>query len=124
MGAFKLRVALLRNQSRRGDLESFAGSSPRERIRRSCFRPSKKMAGIADFRASRTAPIQRQIAVATDPVEKDAIAVIARRFYEGQGQARRAHRSSTRCTAKIPAILGVVRAAVEYYPETRTRSAR
>jgi len=119
MGAFKLRVALLRNQSRRGDLEKFLLDLAARTNSPELLSAIEENGRIGGFPRVEDSSIQRQIAVATDPVEKMQLRLSLARFYEGQGQAAQGAQVIDALYRENPAILGVVRAAVEYYSRNK-----
>jgi tetratricopeptide (TPR) repeat protein len=59
--------------------------------------------------------IERQIAIMTDPVEKMRLRLALARFEEGQGQAVQGAAVIDALYRENPAILGVVRATVDYH---------
>lgn len=115
MGAFRLRVALLRQQSRRDDLEQFlialAGRATSPELLAAIENDGRED-GLN--RAQETA-LARQVAITTDPVEKLRLRVSLARFYEGQQQTAQAAQVIEAVYRDNPVTLGVVRAAVDFY---------
>jgi len=115
MGAFRLRVALLRNQGRRDDLERFlialAG-----RVNSVELLGAIENDGRLDALArAQEAALEREVAITTDPVEKMRLRVSLARFYEGQQQTAKAAQVMDGLYRDNPAILGIVRATVDFY---------
>ena len=115
MGAYRMRVALLRNQGRRDDLEKFllavaARTSSVELL--DVIGNDGRVDGLA---RAEQASIEREIAIATDPVEKTRLRLSLARFYEGHEQATQAAQTIEAVYRDNPAILGVVRAEVDFH---------
>ena len=115
MGAFNLRVALLRNQNRRDDLEKFlldvaARTNVPELL--AAIDDAGRFDGYPEVQ--RTA-IERQIAISNDPVERMRLRLALARFHEGQGQQAQGAQVIDALYRDHPAILGVVRATIDYH---------
>ena len=114
-GAFDLRVALLRNQGRRDDLEKLL-LDVAARTSSPDLLTAIESDGRADgFPRAQQASIERQIAQTTDPVEKMRLRLALVRFFEGQGRIAEGAQAMDALYRENPAILGVVRAAVDYH---------
>jgi tetratricopeptide (TPR) repeat protein len=115
MGAFRLRVALLRNQGRRNDLEEFlialAGRATSPELLAAIENDGRE---DALARAQETA-LAREVAITTDPVEKLRLRLSLARFYEGRQQTAQAALLIEAVYRDNPASLGVVRATVDFY---------
>jgi cellulose synthase operon protein C len=115
MGAFRLRVALLRNQGRRDDLEqlliALAGRATSIELL-AAIENDGRVDALA--RAQQTA-LEREVAITTDPVEKMRLRLSLARFYEGQQQTAQASQVMDGLYRDNPAILGIVRAMVDFY---------
>jgi len=70
---------------------------------------------VDGFPKVQQASIEKQIATMTDPVEKMRLHLALARFEEGQGQAKQGAAVIDTLYRENPAILGVVRAAVDYH---------
>lgn len=115
IGMYRLRVALLRNQNRRADLEKTLIEIADRSNAPELLVLIENDARIDGFPKAQQAAIERQIAVATDPVEKMRLRLALARFYEGQGQTAQGGQVVDALYRENPAILGAVRAAVDYH---------
>ncbi len=115
MGAFQLRVALLRNQNRRDDLETFLLAVAGRANTPELLTAVETDARIDGFPKVQQASIERQIAQESDPVERMRIRLSLARFFEGQGQLAQAGQVVDALYRENPAILGVLRAAVDFH---------
>jgi len=114
-GVFQLRVALLRNQNRRDDLEAFLLNAAGRANSLETLTRIEEAARVDDLPKAQRLAIERQIAVMTDPVEKLRLRLALARFEEGQGQAAEGAAVVDAVYRENPAILGAVRAAVDYH---------
>jgi cellulose synthase operon protein C len=114
-GMFQLRVALLRNQNRREDLESFLLNVTSRTTSLEVLSRVENTARVDGFPKVEQASIEKQIVMMTDPVEKMRLRLALARFEEGQGQAKQGAAAIDALYRENPAILGVVRAAVDYH---------
>ncbi|MBZ5603051.1 MAG: hypothetical protein LAO79_12155, partial [Acidobacteriia bacterium] len=115
VGAYRLRTALLRNQNRRDDLEKTLLDVASRANTPELLSLIENDARVDGFPKVQQAAIERQIAVATDPVEKMRLRLGLARFFEGQGQTAQGAQVVDTLYRENPAILGVVRAAVDFY---------
>lgn len=114
-GVFQLRVALLKNQNRRDDLEAFLTNVAGRANALETLVRVEDAARLDDFPKAQRLALERQIAVMTDPVEKLRLRLALARFEEGQGQTARGATVVDSVYRENPAILGIVRAAVDYH---------
>jgi hypothetical protein len=114
-GMFQLRVALLRNQNRGDDLESFLLNTASRTTSLEVLAQIENTARVDGFPKAQQASIEKQIALMSDPVEKMRLRLALARFEEGQGQAAQGAAVVDALYRENPAILGVVRAAVDYH---------
>ncbi len=121
-GAFHLRVALLRNQGRRDDLEKLLREVAARATEPELLAAIENDARVDGFVKAQQEAIEREVAVATDPVERMRLRLGLARFFEGQGQAAEGAGTIDGLYRENPAILGVVRAAVNYH--WRNKNAR
>ena len=112
---FQLRVALLRNQNRRDDLESFLLNAASRTNSLEVLALIENTARVDGFPKAQQASIEKQIALMSDPVEKMRLRLALARFEEGQGRAAQGAAVVDALYRENPAILGVVRAAVDYH---------
>jgi Tfp pilus assembly protein PilF len=113
--AVSLRTAVLEAQNRRDDLVQFllgvAGrSNSLDAIER--VRGTAERLGLDEVLRL---CLERQIAVATDPVERMRFRLALMRFHEGKRNLERARETVEALYAQNPAILGVVRATADFY---------
>jgi tetratricopeptide (TPR) repeat protein len=113
--AVTLRIAILEAQNRRDDLMQFllgviARTSSLEMLE--TLRETAGKLGLEDV-AGRS--LERQVTVATDPVEKMRLRLALARFYEGRNEVPHARETIEALYARNPAILGVVRATTDFY---------
>ena len=113
MGAFRLRVALLENQNRREDLEKFLLDVAGRANLPELLMAIENTARVDGYPEVQRAAIERQAVVATDPVERMRLRLALARFLEGQGQ--QGAQVIDAVYRENPAILGVVRATVDYH---------
>jgi hypothetical protein len=114
-GMFQLRVALLRNQNRRDDMESFLLNTASRTTSLEVLAQVENTGRVDGLPKAEQASIEKQIALMTDPVERMRLRLALARFEEGQGQATQGALVVDALYRENPAILGVVRAAVEYH---------
>lgn len=114
-GMFQLRVALLRNQNRRDDLEAFLLNAAGRANSLETLARIEEAAHVDGLAKAQQLAIERQIAVMTDPVEKLRLRLALARFEEGQGRTAEGAAVVDAVYRENPAILGVVRAAVDYH---------
>jgi len=113
--AVSLRTALLEAQNRRDDLVQFllgvAG-------RTASFEVLEKVRETADRLGLDEVlgrSLEREIAVATDPVERMRLRLALMRYHEGKRDVQRARETVEALYTEHPAILGVVRATADFY---------
>ncbi len=114
-GMFRLRVALLRNQNRRDDLDGFLTGVASRSNSLETLTLIEETARQDGLPKAQQLAIERQVALMTDPVEKLRLRLALARFEEGQGQASQGAAVVDAVYKENPAILGVVRAAVDYH---------
>jgi Flp pilus assembly protein TadD len=119
MGTFDLRIALLRAQNRRDDLEAFLLNTASRTTSAEVLAQIETAARADGFPKAQQASIEKQIALMTDPVEKMRLRLALARFEEGHGQAKQGAAVVDALYREHPAILGVVRAAVDYHWRTK-----
>jgi hypothetical protein len=119
-GMFQLRVALLRNQNRRDDLEAFLQNVTSRTTSLEVLTRVENTARIDGFPKVQQASIEKQAALMTDPVEKLRLRLALARFEEGRGQITQGAAIVDTLYRENPAILGVVRAAVDYHWRNQT----
>ncbi len=117
----RLRVALLRNQGRREDLEKFMLAVAGRASSPELLTTIENDGRVEEFARVEETALQRQIAGTTDPVDKIRLRVSLMRFYEGHQQAPLAAREIDAVYRDNPAILGVVRTAVDYHWRTKNQ---
>jgi cellulose synthase operon protein C len=118
-GMFQLRVALLRNQNRREDLEAFLLNAASRTTSLEVLTQIESAARADGLPKAQQAAIEKQIVLMTDPVEKMRLRLALARFEEGQGQTAQGAAVMDALYRENPAILGVVRATVDYHWRTK-----
>lgn len=113
--ALSLRVALLEAQNRRDELGALLAAKVESA-------PSLELLesidGIADrdgFPAIRVRAFERRITLLSDPVERMRLRLALMRFHEGRGDLASAQKVMEALYSENPTILGVVRAAADFY---------
>jgi hypothetical protein len=114
-GMFKLRVALLTSQNRREDLEKFLQNVTARTNSLESLALVEETARVEGFSKSQQAALEKRVALMTDPVEKLRSRLALARFEEGQGETAQGAAVIDAVYRENPAILGVVRAAVDYH---------
>jgi cellulose synthase operon protein C len=114
-GMFQLRVALLRNQNRRDDMESFLLNTASRTTSLEVLALVENTARVDGLPKAQQASIEKQIALMTDLVEKMRLRLALARFEEGQGQATQGAAVVDALYRENPTILGIVRSTVDYH---------
>ncbi len=114
-GALRLRFALLKNQNRRDDLEKLLSGIASRADAPELLLQVENYARIEGMPNAQRAAIERQIALTSDPVDKMRLRLQLARFFEGQGQPAQGAAVVDALYRENPAILGVVRAAVDFH---------
>lgn len=115
VAAISLRTAILEAQNRREDLVQFLLGV---QARTTSFEVLEKVRETADRLGLDEVlgrSLEREIAVATDPVEGMRLRLALMRYEEGKRAIQRAREVVEALYAEHPAILGVVRATVDFY---------
>jgi hypothetical protein len=110
-----LRIALLKDQNRRDDLEQLlqqvAGRSDSSDV----LTDVGNEARVSGFPKIEQTALERRVGIATDPVDKMSLRLMLAHFHEGQGQAAQGAQVMDAVYRDNPAILGVVRGAVDFH---------
>jgi Tfp pilus assembly protein PilF len=115
LAAFSLRVDVLESLKRRETLGSFLTSLAGTTSSRSMLDKIESVASNQGFDAIESAAIEREIALTRDPVEQMQLRLRLARFQESKNNIEAARRTLGSLYADNPKILGVVRAAVDFY---------
>ncbi len=115
VGAVSLRVDVLVAQNRRPDLEAFLVSLADRASAPELLTYVQDTGRMQGFDSVAEHALLRQNALTTDPVEKMQNRLALARFYEGHNNPEAATRTIAAVYRDNPAILGVVRATVDYY---------
>lgn len=113
--AFALRVALLRNQNRRDDLEKLLLTVTARTDSVTLLSAIENDARVDGFGKARQAAMEREIAVATDPVERLRLRLTLARFEESEGRIAEGGALMDTLYRENPAVLGIVRATADYH---------
>jgi thioredoxin-like negative regulator of GroEL len=110
-----LRTAVLEAQNRRDDLVKFLLDAAARSSSFEVLEKIRESAGTLGLEEVQGRSLEREIAVATDPVERMRLRLELMRFYEGKRDLARARETVEALYAQNPAILGVVRATADFY---------
>jgi cellulose synthase operon protein C len=113
--ALGLRVALLRNQNQRDDLEKLLLAATARTDSAALLSAIENDARVDGFSKAQEAAMEREIAIALDPVERLRLRLAMVRFEESQGRAAQGSQLMDALYRENPALLGIVRAAVDYH---------
>jgi thioredoxin-like negative regulator of GroEL len=113
--AIALRTAVLEAQNRRDDLVKFLLDAAARSSSFEALDKIRETAGRLGLEEVQGRSLEREIAVATDPVERMRLRLELMRFYEGKRNVPRARETVEALYAQNPAILGVVRATADFY---------
>jgi len=114
-GAVSLRLAILDAQDRRADAEQFLLSLA---DRASSVDVLATVRGEGERRgldAVTERALEREAAVTADPIERMRARLALMRFYEAKSDTARAQHTAEELYRDNPAILGIVRATVDFY---------
>ena len=115
LAAVGLRVDVLEALKRRGALGKFLASLAGATSSRSMLRKIESVAANQGFEAIQSAAIEREIALTKDPVEQMQLRLRLARFQESKNHIDAARSTIESLYTDNPKILGVVRAAVDFY---------
>jgi len=113
--AVSLRVALLETLGSRGDLEKFLLSLTENATSLELLERLDPIAERQGFDAVRSRSLERRAALIADPVERLRLRLRLMRFQEAKGNVEEARRLIESIYNDNPTILGVVRAAADFY---------
>ncbi len=113
--AVALRTAVLEGQNRRDDLRQFLIDVAGRTTSLELLETIRDTAGRTGLEEVEERSLERQIAVAADPVERMRLRLAMMRFYEGKRDVQRARDAVEALYKQNPEILGVVRATVDFY---------
>jgi len=110
-----LRLAILEQQNRRDDAAAFLLSLTRSTSSPELLEDLGAAAARLGFENVRESVLERQIALATDDVERIRLRLALARYYESKPDVAAARTVIEDVLRANPAILGVVRAATDFY---------
>jgi cellulose synthase operon protein C len=113
--AVALRLAVLEQQNRRDDTGAFLLSLTRSASSPELLEDLSAAAARLGFENVREAVLERQIALASDDVERIRLRLALARYYESKPDVAAARTVIEDVLRANPAILGVVRAATDFY---------
>ncbi|MEO8028467.1 MAG: hypothetical protein ABI823_18445, partial [Bryobacteraceae bacterium] len=113
--AFALRVELLRNQNRRDDLERFLLEVCGTATSTDLIARAENWGRVEGLPQVQQRALERQVVLTTDPIDKMRSRIALARFFESQGKIADGGQTVDALVRENPAILGVVRAAVDYH---------
>jgi hypothetical protein len=114
LNALRLRVALLKDQNRRDDLGQFLLQASSRADSPDVLAELQETARALGFTQAQRSALERRVAVTNDPVDRMSLRLALARFHEGQGETAPGAQVIDAVYRENPAILGVVRAAVDY----------
>ena len=115
LAAVSLRVDLLQTLKHREALGNFLTALAGSTSSHSMLEKIESVAAIQGFDAIQSVAIEREIALAKDPVEQMQLRMRLVRFQESKNDVEAARRTVEALYADHPKILGVVRAAADFY---------
>ncbi len=115
VSAFALRVAVLENQDRLPELTGYLSAVASAANSLELLARIDTIAERQGFDGVREQSLNRQIAITTDPVDRMRLRLRLVRFYESKPDVNAAARTIDAVYNDNPQILGVVRAAVDFY---------
>jgi hypothetical protein len=113
--ALTLRASVLLAEGRREDLRAFLIAATGRAGARDVLEYIDATAAARGFADAQERAKQRQVAIATDPVDRMQAQLALAKFYEGRNDLEHASRAMDDLYKSNPAILGVVRATVDFY---------
>ena len=113
--AVALRLAILEQQNRRDDAGAFLLSLTRSTSSPELLEDLSAAAARLGFENIRESVLERQIALASDDVERIRLRLALARYYESKPDVPAARAVIEGVLRANPAILGVVRAATDFY---------
>jgi len=113
--AVALRLEILEQQNRRDDAGALLLSLTRGASSPELLDDLSAAAARLGFENAREAALQRQIALATDDVERIRLRLALAHYYESKPDVPAARAAMEDVLRSNPAILGVVRAATDFY---------
>lgn len=119
LAAVSLREAVLEAQNRRDDMMRFLADAASRTSSLELIEHIRETAGRLALDDVQVQVIERQIAAAADPIERIRLELSLMRSHEGRKQPERARQVVEALYARNPTILGVVRAAVDFYWRNR-----
>jgi Tfp pilus assembly protein PilF len=110
-----LRIAVLKDQNRRDDLERLLQLVASRSDSNDVLADVGNEARISGFPKIEQTALEHRVALTTDPVDKMSLRLALAHFLEGQGQAAQGAQVMDAVYRENPAILGVVRGAVDFH---------
>ncbi len=113
--SFELRLAILEKQNRRDEIRQMLATLLQRTTETGEIDQIRRVAGRLGFDDLAAQAMQRVVSVTTDPVEKIQARIDLARFYETHNNAAAATREFASLLQDNPNLLGVIRAAVDFY---------
>lgn len=113
--AVAVRLAVLEQQNRRDDIATLLLSLAHNTDSPELLDDLSSAASRLGFENAREAVLERQIALASDGVERIRLRIALARYYESKPDVPAARKVMEDVLRSNPAILGVVRAATDFY---------
>ena len=119
LDALDLRIAVLQAQNRPKDLEALLASMVPNATSFDLLEHIESIAQQQGFDAVQQASLERRASLTNDPVDRLRLRFALARYYEGKKDMPAAQRNIESIYHDNPAILGVVRATVDFYWRTQ-----
>ena len=119
LDALDLRIAVLQAQNRPKDLEALLASMVPNATSFDLLEHIESIAQQQGFDAVQQASLERRASLTNDPVDRLRLRFALARYYEGKKDLAAAQRNIESIYHDNPAILGVVRATVDFYWRTK-----
>jgi len=113
--AVALRVSILEQQNRRDDISALLLTLAHDSESPELLEDLSSAAARLGFENVREAVLERQIALASDEIERIRLRLALARYYESKPDLPAARKVVEEVLRANPAILGVVRAATDFY---------
>jgi tetratricopeptide (TPR) repeat protein len=114
LNAIRLRIALLKDQNRTDDIDKFLRQAASRADSADVLTELEEAARFWGFAQAQQTALERRIAITNDPIDRMSLRLSLARFHEGQNQAAAGAQVIDAVYRENPAILGMVRAAVDY----------
>jgi Tfp pilus assembly protein PilF len=119
--SMRLRIAVLKNQGRRDDLERFLADVSARATDAGVQSYVQATASSEALRKVEQSALEKRIALEADPVERMRLRLTYANLLEGQNNSAQAAQTIDALYRENPAILGIVRSAVDFNWRNKNR---